>query len=146
MSSAMDLEKKYDEEEAKGTPQRIVEWLNKVLADKVPPCEGTFWQDIQKYLKDGVVLCTLINKLLEDSGEEKVLFQKDVRSPFVAMTNLETFNKGAEKYGVETTALIQSSNLWDGGKSGMFNVINCLNAIGLAANNHGHMPDYQPPE
>jgi len=140
------LEKRYDEEEENGTPQRIVEWLNKVLANIVPPCEGTTWQDIQTYLKDGVVLCTLINKLLKDSGEEEVAFKKNAKMAFVAMNNIENFNKGAEKYGVKKTALFQTTDLCDGRKSGMLNVINCLNSLGFAANNHGYMPDYQPPE
>jgi len=49
----------------------------------------------------------------------------------VAMSNIENFNNAAKAYGVPTTALFQTPDLYEGRKGPLLNVINCLNQLGF---------------
>ena len=73
----------------------------------------------------------LINKLLKADGQQPVTFQKKVMSPFVAMTNIENFNKGALQYGLEKEGTFQSGDLWEVRKGPFLNVINTLHSLGF---------------
>jgi hypothetical protein len=143
------FEARYDEEEKLGTPAAVMGWIAKVLGSDAPPCPGTDWQAIQTYLKDGVVLCKLINKLNTFAGKPTVTFKPKASSSFVAMANIENFNNGAKDFGVPQTALFQTPDLYEGRKAPMLNVINCLNQTGFVANSKGFTPKYegiQPPK
>lgn len=52
-------------------------------------------------------------------------------SPFVAMTNIENFNKGAMAYGLPKEATFQSGDLWEVRKSGFYNVLSSLHQLGF---------------
>ena len=58
-------------------------------------------------------------------------FQKKAKTPFVAMQNVENFNNAAKEYGVPETALFQTTDITDGRKATMVNVINCLSQLGF---------------
>jgi len=139
------LEERYDAEEALGTPEKVTEWINKVMDGEAgyAPCTGTSWQIIQKFLQDGVVLCKLLNKLRAAAGMEKISFKANAKMAFVQMGNVEAFNKGAESYGVPSSALFQTVDLMDGRKGPMINVVNCLNQLGFEANKKGFEPHYE---
>uniref|UniRef100_K1RG91 Transgelin-2 n=1 Tax=Magallana gigas TaxID=29159 RepID=K1RG91_MAGGI len=107
------MEANYDREEEAGTPVHIVNWLNQMLEGEHPKCESTDWKSICNYLRDGVALCKLINKLLKQEGRNPVQFQKKVMSPFVAMTNIENFNKGCLEFGLAKEFEFQSGDLWE---------------------------------
>ncbi|CAD5125370.1 DgyrCDS13609 [Dimorphilus gyrociliatus] len=135
------LEKKYEEEENLGTPKRIAEWINTVLAEELSvKCTDISYQGLHIFLKDGVVLCKLINKLLENDGFPKVSFRSKATTAFVAMNNIENFNKGAYNFGLPETALFQTTDLYEGRKGPMLNVINCLSQMGMIANAKGFEP------
>jgi len=139
------LEERYDAEEALGTPTKVTEWINKVMDGEAgyAPCNGSSWQAIQKWLQDGVVLCKLLNKLRAAAGMEKISFKANAKMAFVQMGNVEAFNKGAESYGVPSSALFQTVDLMDGRKGPMINVVNCLNQLGFEANKKGFEPHYE---
>lgn len=52
-------------------------------------------------------------------------------SPFVAMTNIENFNKGIQDYGVDRESEFQSGDLWEVRKGPFLNVINCISSLGF---------------
>ncbi|KAK3608495.1 hypothetical protein CHS0354_010344 [Potamilus streckersoni] len=137
------MEDNYDREEQAGTPKHIVNWLNAHIQGEHDPCPGDDWKTICNYLRDGVVLCKLINKLLKTDGKSPVTFQKKVASPFVAMTNVENFNKGCESYGVAKEFLFQTGDLWEVRKGPFLNVINCLHSLGFVANGKHLTPKYE---
>ncbi|XP_048729447.2 rac guanine nucleotide exchange factor B-like isoform X1 [Ostrea edulis] len=137
------MESNYDREEEAGTPVHIVNWLNDVLNGEHEQCAGTDWKSICTYLRDGVALCKLINKLLVKEGRGPVQFQKKVMSPFVAMTNIENFNKGCLDYGLAKEFEFQSGDLWEVRKGPFLNVINCIHSLGFVANSKKVMPCYQ---
>jgi len=149
------LEERYDKEEEIGTPQACIKWVNDVLAGEqgFDACNlpnngetGSSWQTVVDFLKDGSVLCRLINKLREAEGKGKVSFKAKAKFAAQTMANIETFNKACEEYGVPTTATFQTTDLVDGRKGPMVNVINCLNQLGFTANSKNFTPCYVPPE
>lgn len=136
------MEENYDREEASGTPTHVTNWVNGIITGEHEPIPGTDWKSICQHLRDGVALCKLINKLLVADGQQPVQFQKKVMSPFVAMTNIENFNKGALQYGLEKEATFQSGDLWEVRKGPFLNVINTLHSLGFVANGKNWTPKY----
>ncbi|XP_063400464.1 transgelin-2-like isoform X6 [Mytilus trossulus] len=136
------LELNYDREEAAGTPTHVVNWVNAMVGSEHDPIPGTDWKSICNHLRDGVALCKLINILLKKDDKPPITFQKKVMSPFVAMTNIENFNKGCEQYGLEKEFQFQSGDLWEVRKGPFLNVINCLHSLGFCSNSKRVIPAY----
>jgi len=139
------FEQKYDEEEILGTPGAIVDWITKVVGSEMTPFHGTDCKSIHCHLRDGIILCKLINVLNTFAGKQTISFQKKVATPFVAMGNIENFNRAATDFGLPQTALFQTTDLWEGRKGMMLNVVNCLNQLGFVANSKGFNPKYEGP-
>ncbi|XP_060581376.1 transgelin-2-like isoform X1 [Ruditapes philippinarum] len=142
------MEQNYDREEAAGTPQAVISWMNSICEgehDPIPKPEGSEpeWKVFNTHIRDGVMLCKLINKLLKADGKSPIQFQKKVMSPFVAMTNIENFNKGCMDYGMAKEFTFQSGDLWELRKAGFFNVLNCLHSLGFVANGKNVQPEYK---
>jgi len=138
------LQKRYDQEEQLGTTQRLMEWIIKVAgATNNTPGGGQYdWKAISTCLKDGVVLCKLINALLKSIGMPTVHYRPKVPSNFIAMANIELFLVSAKQYGVPDMSLFQTADLAEGRKGPLINVINCLNVLGKLANSRGFQPRY----
>ncbi|XP_076451033.1 transgelin-3-like isoform X2 [Babylonia areolata] len=136
------LEASYDREEAAGTTQAIMLWLNATLEGEHPPVASYSQRDLHHALMDGVMLCKLINKLLESTGKPKVHMQKKAATMFVAYTNIENYNKGCLEYGLAKEFTVQSADLWEGRKGPFINVINNLHSLGFLANAKNFTPTY----
>jgi len=141
----MKMQRRYDAEEKLGTPQKIMEWIIKVVGstNNLPGGGQYDWRTIQAFLKDGVQLCKLINLLLKSIGMPAIQFRAKAPSSFVAMSNVEGFVNAAKQYGVPETSLFQTSDLAEGRKGPLLNVINCLNILGKLANSRGFQPKYE---
>lgn len=83
-------------------------------------------------LKDGLALCTLINKLLP-GAVSKI---NTMKSPFKERENLEMFLKGCEKYGLKRHDLFQVNDLYE--RKNLYTVVNCLFALGGMAKKKGY--------
>lgn len=136
------MEQNYDREEEAGTPTAVVNWVNAIIDGEHDPIPGNDWKTICTHLRDGVALCKMINKLLKADGKSTITFQKKVMSPFVAMTNLENFNKGCMDYGMAKEFTFQSGDIWEVRKGPFLNVLNCLHSLGFVANSKTYMPAY----
>lgn len=136
------LESRYDQEEQAGTTQSIQIWLNAVIQGEHEAIASYSQKDLHKNLRDGVLLCKLINKLLESDGKPKVHVQKKVASMFVAYTNIENYNNGCLQYGLAKEFTVQSADLWEGRKGPFLNVVNNLHSLGFLANSKGFQPSY----
>jgi len=139
------IEARYDEEEKLGTPTAIINWITKVVGSDMTPFPGTDWQSIHNHLKDGVLLCKLINTLNTFAGKATTKYTAKASTSFVAMANIENFNNAAKDFGVPQTALFQTTDLYEGRKAPMLNVVNCLNQLGFVANAKGFNPKYEGP-
>lgn len=135
-------EQNYDREEADGIPANVINWLNAVTEgehDKIP---NTDWKSFNTHIRDGVMICKALNKLLKADGKSAIQFQKKVMSPFVAMTNIENFNAGCVTYGVSGDTKFDSGDLWEVRKGPFYNVLTMLHALGNTANTKSFQPKY----
>lgn len=142
------LEERYDKEQELGTQAAIMDWINAALDGEqgFEKCPGLEWKQVADYFKDGAVLCRLMNKLLEADGQKKISFKANPKQAFAAMNNIEQFNKACQEYGVPTTATFQTTDLVDGRKGPLVNVVNCLNQLGFTANAKNFKIPYVSPE
>lgn len=97
------------------------EWVESILGAKFPG--GQAYEDV---LKDGQVLCKLINKLkpglvakVNESGGQ-----------FKLMENINNFQKALKEYGVPDQDVFQTVDLWE--KKDISQVTNTLFALGRA--------------
>jgi len=136
------MENNYDREEEAGTTEAIMLWINAIVAGEHESIPNHSQKELHRSLRDGAMLCKLINKLLEAEGKSKIKFSSKCASPFVARTNIENFGKGCTAYGLAKEFLLQSDDLYEGRKGPFFNVINCLHSLGMLANSKGFDPTY----
>lgn len=80
-----------------------MEWIFKCLGESVP--NGA----IEDVLKDGVVLCNLMNKLTP--GCIKKIQAKGTN--FQLMENIQRFQDGMKKYGVPQEEIFQTADLFE---------------------------------
>lgn len=81
----------------------VLDWISKVLGEPLP--KGEF-EDI---LKDGVVLCNLMNKLTP--GSVKKIATKGTN--FQLMENIQRFQAGMKAYGVPGEEIFQTADLFE---------------------------------
>uniref|UniRef100_A0A3Q2ECM2 Transgelin n=1 Tax=Cyprinodon variegatus TaxID=28743 RepID=A0A3Q2ECM2_CYPVA len=102
------IEQKYDPD----LEQRLVDWI-------VAQCGGNLEkpqpgkQNFQKWLMDGTILCRLINSLYP-RGKEPIKKIPETQMAFKQMEKISQFLQAAEAYGVTTTDIFQTVDLWEG--------------------------------
>lgn len=84
-------------------------------------------KNYEETLKDGIVLCNLMNKLLP--GSVKKIDTKG--GGFALMQNIERFQEAAKKYGVPDRECFQTVDLWE--KKNIPQVTLCVHALGRIA-------------
>jgi len=136
------LEENYDREEAAGTTEAVMLWINACTQGDHESIPGFSFKELHRALRDGAMLCKLVNKLLESDGKGKIKFSNKCASPFVARTNIENFANACEKYGLNKEALIQSDDLYEGRKGPFLNVINGIHSLAMLANSKGYSVTY----
>ncbi|XP_054478766.1 transgelin-3b [Anoplopoma fimbria] len=119
------IEQKYDQD----LEQRLVDWI-------VGQCGGnlerpqTGRENFQKWLMDGTILCRLINSLYP-RGKEPIKKIPETQMAFKQMEKISQFLQAAEAYGVTTTDIFQTVDLWEG--KDMAAVQRTLMALGSVA-------------
>lgn len=111
--------------------QELLEWIGAVVGEKLPA--GPF----EKVLKDGVVLCKLINKL--KPGSVKKIHAKG--GNFVLMQNIEAFQGGMKGYGVPQDEIFQTVDLFEAR-----NVHQVVLSLGALARITSNKPDWTGPQ
>lgn len=107
--------------------QEVLDWISAVLGD-----DSVKKQPFKEVLKNGVVICELINKIAP--GSVKRIQKKGTK--FTFMENIEAYQKGSAAYGVPEedrfmpTDLVEARNL----KA----VTKGLYALGRTAKNKGY--------
>jgi hypothetical protein len=104
----------------------VLDWIEAVLGQKIPRD-----QPFEKVLKDGVILCNLINKL--HPGSVKRINKKG--GNFVLMENIEAFQKAILAYGVPEEEKFQTVDLFEA--RNVKAVLKCLASLGRTAKNKG---------
>ncbi|RIA90157.1 kinase-like domain-containing protein [Glomus cerebriforme] len=80
------------------------EFIEQTLGSKL------FSNDMHEALKDGVLLCSLMNRLQPDAIPQ--ISHKDL--PFVKMENISNFLNAARQFGLHTSDLFQTVDLFEG--------------------------------
>ncbi|KAJ3219059.1 hypothetical protein HK099_004826 [Clydaea vesicula] len=100
----------YEKHQAKYDPvieNEAKEWIEELSGLKF---EGSSFQDS---LKDGIILCTLMNKILEVKGEKLIKISK-MKQPFKQMENIGNFLAKMSFLGVPAHSMFQTVDLYEG--------------------------------
>ncbi|NWX23487.1 TAGL2 protein, partial [Aegotheles bennettii] len=104
------IDRQYDPE----LEQVLVRWiLAQCGGDVGQPAPGR--DGFQQWLKDGTVLCRLINSL-HPRGQGPVAKIQASAMAFKQMEQISQFLQAAERYGIAATDIFQTVDLWEGGR------------------------------
>ncbi|RCI06740.1 hypothetical protein CU098_012568 [Rhizopus stolonifer] len=123
------IESKYSLERE----QEAKKWIENLIGEPFP------LDDFAESLKDGVILCKVIGKLVPGQGKFK-----QSKMPFIQMENISIFLKGAEALGVPKHDLFQTIDLFE--KKNMTQVIDSLFAISRYGYKAGTCENYLGPK
>lgn len=131
---ARKLEAKYDKKEEAAA----IHWIECVT--DVPFADTSFANN----LKDGTVLCKLINSVKSGS----VMKINESRMPFKQMENISSFLRACRAVGVAECDCFETADLYE--EKDMGSVLRCLSALSRAARKialfHGPYLDYTNPQ
>ncbi|CAL1573712.1 unnamed protein product [Knipowitschia caucasica] len=99
------IDKKYDQE----LEERLVLWIMAQCGASQPDSGKTGFQN---WLKDGCVLCELINSL--HGANKPIKSIKTSSMVFKQMEQISMFLQAAEKYGITKTDMFQTVDLYEG--------------------------------
>ncbi|KAL0881074.1 hypothetical protein ABMA27_002202 [Loxostege sticticalis] len=111
--------------------QEVLNWITAVLGEQLPNAP---YEDI---LKDGVVLCKLINKL--SPGSVKKIQERGTN--FQLMENIQRFQAAIKKYGVPEEEIFQTADLFE--RRNIPQVTLCLYSLGRITQKH---PEWTGPQ
>jgi hypothetical protein len=110
--------------------QEVITWIENVLGEELPN------QPYEDVLRDGVVLCNLINKIAP--GSVNKIQTKGTN--FQLMENIQRFQAALKKYGVPEEEIFQTADLFE--RRNIVQVTLCLYALGRLTQKH---PEYKGP-
>jgi len=111
--------------------EEVMNWIEAVMGETVFPKRSAFVYE--ETLKDGQVLCRLINKLAPGS----VAKINSSGGQFKMMENIQNFQKAIQKYGVPEIDLFQTVDLYE--KKAIATVTSTIEKLGSATWKH---PEY----
>lgn len=106
-----------------------MEWIKEHLPDEDCVCQES--DEVHEKLKDGVILCKLINAI--EPGSVKKF--NESKMAFKQMENISLFLSGCEAFGCNKVDLFQTVDLYEG--VDMSVVINGLHALGRKCQSKG---------
>ncbi|XP_037926525.1 muscle-specific protein 20-like [Hermetia illucens] len=118
--------KRIPEEEAQAQ-----QWIETVIGERFPP--GVRYEDA---LRNGIILCKLMNKLAPGSIQKINVSGGDYKM----MDNISQFQRACTRYGVPDVDLFQSTDLWDYKNIAL--VTQTIFALGRCTYKH---PEYRGP-
>lgn len=89
--------------------------------------------NVHEVLKDGTILCKLINVIKPDAIPEKKIHV--TKMAFKCMENINQFLQHAKDLGVMAEETFQTVDLWE--KQNILSVVICLQALARKASKHG---------
>lgn len=127
---AMKSQAKFDLERA----QTALDWVEQMIGEKLDYPGGDGIKDSLEFgtiLKDGSVLCKLINRL-QPGAVKKI---NTMKAPFKQRENIEMFLKGCEAYGLKPQDLFQVNDLYE--NKNLYMIIDNLFQLGGHAQKNG---------
>lgn len=121
------LEAKYDIEQER----QCRYWIDSVLGENLSEKEGGMYNFAQS-LKDGQILCKLLNKLSEETGGAPLIKKINAQKmAFKQMENIEQFLKGCITFGLKAGDCFQTADLYEA--QNMSQVLQTIYAVSSAA-------------
>lgn len=117
--------------------QETLEWIRTIVGQ--PANTSGDAENLYEVLKDGTLLCHLVNKFQE--GSVKKINQSTMA--FKCMENINAFLEAVKKLGVPAQETFQTIDLWE--KQNLYSVVVCLQSLGRKAGNFG-LPSIGPKE
>jgi len=124
-----EVSKKIDSKYDADLEAQVVEWICSLLPDAQKPTGGK--DDVHAWLKDGTVLCNLVN-VIEPGSVRKINASK---MAFKQMENVGNFLTACENLGMKKLDLFQTVDLYEG--ANMPQVILGISALGRKAQSLG---------
>lgn len=115
--------------------QECLDWIEAVTEKKIEYAEGSQVTDQQEFgtiLKDGTLLCELVNKL--NPGSVKKI--NTMNAPFKQRENIEMFLLGCERYGLKAQDLFQVNDLYEA--KNLYMIVDNLYSLGGLAQRNGY--------
>ncbi|XP_055698820.1 myophilin [Phlebotomus papatasi] len=127
------INSKYSDELA----SECLEWIKEITGE--PASTSGDMENFYEVLKDGVLLCKLVN-CLQPGSVKKV---NESKMAFKCMENITSFLEVAKNMGVPAQETFQSVDLWE--RQNLNSVVICLQSLGRKAHNYGK-PSIGPKE
>jgi len=116
---------KYNEDHA----QEVLEWIKLITSENFDTSGDI--DNFYEVLKDGTILCKLVNQLKPDSIRKINV----TTMAFKCMENISNFLTEVTKLGVPSQEQFQTVDLWE--KQNLNSVVICLQSLGRKASNFG---------
>ncbi|KAL9549251.1 hypothetical protein MBANPS3_005290 [Mucor bainieri] len=123
-----EIQAKIDSKYSVEREQQARQWMEELIGEKFPS------DDFAESLKDGVILCKVIGKLVPGQGKFK-----QSKMPFIQMENISIFLRGAEALGVPKYDLFQTVDLFE--KKNMTQVIDSIFSLSRYGYKAGTSPN-----
>ncbi|TGZ72293.1 hypothetical protein CRM22_002179 [Opisthorchis felineus] len=104
----------------------VLDWIEAILGTKLDRSKA-----YEEILKDGVVLCKLINKIKPGSVKR---INENSTMPFKIMENINAFQEAIKAYGVPNSDVFQTVDLFE--KKDIAQVTQCIFALGRTCQIH----------
>ncbi|KAG6450288.1 myophilin [Manduca sexta] len=127
------INSKYSEELA----QESLEWIRLLTGE--PENTSGDMDNFYEVLKDGTLLCKLVNKIQPDLVKKV----NNSKMAFKCMENINAFLEAARQLGVPAQETFQTVDLWE--RQNLNSVVICLQSLGRKAGNYGK-PSIGPKE
>jgi hypothetical protein len=127
---AMKSQAKFDLERA----QMALDWCEEMVGQKLDYSDGSAIKDSLEFgalLKDGSILCQLINRLRPGSVKKI----NTMKAPFKQRENIELFVKGCEAYGLKAQDLFQVNDLYE--NKNLYMIVDNIFLLGGHAQKNG---------
>ncbi|KAI8054974.1 calponin homology domain-containing protein [Gilbertella persicaria] len=128
-----EIRAKIDSKYSVEREQEAKQWIEQLIGEPFPS------HDFAEDLKDGVILCKVIGKLVPGQGKFK-----QSKMPFIQMENIASFLRGAEVLGVPKHDLFQTVDLFE--KKNMTQVVDSIFALSRYGYKAGTSTNYLGPK
>ncbi|KAG8039953.1 hypothetical protein G9C98_000670 [Cotesia typhae] len=126
---AAEAQKKINSKYSEELAQESLEWIKMITGEDIKTSGDM--DNFYETLKDGTLLCRLINKIQE--GSIKKINQS--KMAFKCMENINAFLEAARILGVPAQETFQTVDLWE--RQNLNSVVICLQSLGRKAKNFG---------
>uniref|UniRef100_A0A914CJ38 Transgelin n=1 Tax=Acrobeloides nanus TaxID=290746 RepID=A0A914CJ38_9BILA len=113
----------------------VLQWIEEVTGIQLEhdPREFQTATEVSDALKDGVMLCVLMNRLVGTRNGMALRYHQNPKMPFHKMENISNFLEAIKAYGVSEISCFQTVDLYENKQC--YKVVECLRALAAVAQN-----------